>query len=119
MTYPIRVVQDNNVGTSQIDTQASGTCSQHENKLLTVRRVVLVDLLLTELVRSLTVETTVFVSAPVAVVFKDVKHLEIYIEQTLLLLKNNKFKKETFQQLHILRYEEQFHELDRFRLAQS
>ena len=71
---PIAVVQNDNVGRRQIDAKAAGARRQHEQELFAARRVKFVDLLLTQLVLSLTVEAAILVAAPPAIILENVEH---------------------------------------------
>lgn len=59
LRVPITVVQDNNIGRDQVDTQTTSSCRQQEDKLVTVGFVVLVNTLDTVLMRSVSVDTAV------------------------------------------------------------
>ena len=57
---PITVVQDDNIGRGQVDTETSSTRREQENKLLAAGSVILVDSDDTVLVSRSTVDTAVF-----------------------------------------------------------
>jgi hypothetical protein len=57
---PIAVVQDDDIGSRQIDAEATGTCCQQEDELVAAGLVIFVDTCDTIAVCSPTVDTTVF-----------------------------------------------------------
>ena len=46
LRVPVGVEEDDNVGGHEVDTEPAGTCTQHEDKLVAARSVVLVNLCL-------------------------------------------------------------------------
>jgi hypothetical protein len=88
---PVAVIKNDDVGAGEIDTQSASTGGQHENELLAVRLIVLVDGVDTVLVRGATVDTAVLyeesqqkdqrndwvpltIGTEMTIVLQDVKH---------------------------------------------
>eukprot|EP00053_Salpingoeca_punica_P017129 m.163900 g.163900 ORF g.163900 m.163900 type:complete len:637 (-) comp17120_c0_seq4:1564-3474(-) len=74
LRIPVAVVEDDDVGSGEVNAETACTGAEHEDELLAVGRIVLVDHALTVLVRRLAVEAAVLVAAPPAVVLQDVQH---------------------------------------------
>jgi hypothetical protein len=60
MSSPVRVVENDNIGRDQVDTETSSTSSEQEDEFFGSRLIVSVDLFHTIFVSSSSVESTVF-----------------------------------------------------------
>ena len=57
LRIPIRVIDDDNIGRVQVDSQTSGPRAQHEDKLGGVLRVVFLDLTIPVLMSSISINS--------------------------------------------------------------
>jgi hypothetical protein len=101
LRVPITIIQDNSVGSHQVETQTTCSSRDEEDELVSIRRSEVINLQLSVIELGTSIKSAIFVLHESAVVLKNIQHRCKSREDQALTVVCLRFAEESVQELHL------------------